>query len=142
MDKKPLWKRWWVWALAVVVVIIVAASVSGGKNQSSNSSAQPQRQSQSQPQPQAQSQSSPQKQEAPKNSSKITKEEFDKIQTGMTYDQVVQIIGGPGELLSEAGDGEYKMQMYKWDGEKGFGSNANVSFQGGKVVAKAQLGLE
>lgn len=81
-----------------------------------------------------------------KNSEKITMEEFVRIETGMTYEEVVAIIGGPGELSSEVNLGmgdEYVTQIYIWYGEGVFSrGNANVTFQGGKVVAKAQVGLD
>lgn len=72
----------------------------------------------------------------------ITAEKFNAIETGMTYDEVVNIIGSEGELSSQVdiGGDEYKTEIYVWYGADP-GSNANVTFQGGKVVAKAQLGL-
>lgn len=59
---------------------------------------------------------------------------------GMTYDEIKDIIGSEGELQSEVAG--YKIQMYMWNGEKGIGANANVTFQNGKVQAKAQFGLK
>ncbi|HOO52387.1 MAG TPA: hypothetical protein PLK94_13990, partial [Alphaproteobacteria bacterium] len=42
---------------------------------------------------------------SPTNSeAKISKAEFDKLQNGMTYEQVVEIIGGECTLESESGD--------------------------------------
>lgn len=73
----------------------------------------------------------------------ITSEKFSAIETGMTYDEVVNIVGSDGELLSQSdvgGSGEYKFEIYVWYGVAP-GSNANVTFQGGKVIAKAQFGL-
>lgn len=75
----------------------------------------------------------------------ITLEEFNAIQTGMSYDEVFEIIGGRGEVLSESDLGlgdEYISIMFSWDGEGSLGANANVLFQGGKVSSKAQFGLE
>jgi len=74
----------------------------------------------------------------------ISLEEFNKIETGMTYEEVCQIIGGEGTLSSsvDAGIGpEYVTEIYQWTGEGSVGANANVTFQGGKVVSKAQVGL-
>lgn len=79
------------------------------------------------------------------DSSKISLEEFNSINTGMTYDEVCDIIGSEGELLSEAGSelGEqYLTQTYTWKGEGSDASNASIIFQGGKVLSKAQVGLE
>ena len=75
----------------------------------------------------------------------ITLAEYNQIETGMTYFQVCDIIGGYGEVLSEVDLGigsEYATEMYMWEGEGMAGANANVTFQGGKVTAKAQFGLE
>ena len=79
------------------------------------------------------------------NPSTITLEEFDAIQTGMGYQEVFDIIGGRGTVLSEVDAGlgsEYYTVIYQWDGEGAVGANANVTFQGGTVSAKAQFGLE
>ena len=74
----------------------------------------------------------------------ISLEEFNKIETGMTYEQVCNIIGGKGTLNSsvdlDMGD-EYKTEMYSWTGDGTIGANANITFQGGKVMSKAQFGL-
>jgi hypothetical protein len=47
-----------------------------------------------------------------------------------------------GDIIDEIyiGGDEYKTEIYVWYGAVP-GSNANVTFQGGKVVAKAQIGL-
>ena len=79
-----------------------------------------------------------------KNDPGISMAEFEKVQTGMTYEEVVKIIGGEGEIQSETGakGDEYYTVGYKWDGEKGFGSNAIMMFQGNKLDTKAQAGLK
>lgn len=74
----------------------------------------------------------------------ISKAEFNEIQNGMTYEEVVSIIGVEGELLSEVGEKgtQFYTVMYVWYGETGLGANANALFQGGKLNSKAQFGLE
>lgn len=77
------------------------------------------------------------------NTNKITLDKFNKIETGMTYQQVKDIIGEDGTVLSEADMGfgeEYHTIIYVWTASNGI-ANANVTFQGGKVVGKAQVGL-
>ena len=75
----------------------------------------------------------------------ISLKEFNQIENGMTYEEVCKIIGCDGELRSEADlniGSQYATKIYTWKGEKGLGANANVTFQGGVVIAKAQVGLE
>lgn len=79
------------------------------------------------------------------NPSTISLEEFEAIQTGMSYQEVFDLVGSRGELLSEVDMGlgdEYYTAIYAWEGEGTLGANANVTFQGGQVTAKAQSGLE
>lgn len=79
------------------------------------------------------------------NPNTITLEEFNAIKTGMEYQEVFDIVGGRGEILSEVDLGlgdEYVTIMFTWKGEGSLGANANVTFQGGKVTTKAQFGLE
>jgi hypothetical protein len=68
-------------------------------------------------------------------------DEFNRIETGMTYEQVVGIVGGPGEQLAHTEIAGYVGDVYMWHGEGGLGANSNVQFQNGKVIGKAQFGL-
>lgn len=74
----------------------------------------------------------------------LTKAMFDSIENGMTYEQVVEIIGTEGEMLSEVGKKGDKIHtvVYMWYGKGGIGANANFTFQGGKLLMKAQVGLK
>lgn len=78
-----------------------------------------------------------------KDDGKITKAKFDQIQNGMSYDQVKQIIGSEGELLSEAGTkgDQYYTVVYDWKSSDGI-SNATFEFQGDKLQVKSQVGLK
>jgi uncharacterized protein DUF3862/zinc ribbon protein len=69
----------------------------------------------------------------------ITKAEFDRIADGLTYEQVVEIIGAPGEVLSSSDLAGFKTIMYSWANSNG--SNMNAMFQNGRLIQKAQLGL-
>lgn len=73
----------------------------------------------------------------------ITLSEFNSIENGMTYEQVVQIVGGEGTLLSEVGEknDELYTVMYSYEGTE-VGASANFTFQNNKLIAKAQIGLE
>jgi Skp family chaperone for outer membrane proteins len=70
----------------------------------------------------------------------ITKAAYDRIQTGMTYRQVVEIIGQQGEELSRNSIGGEETVMCQWTTRTG--PNMNAIFQGGRLVQKAQFGLE
>lgn len=79
-----------------------------------------------------------------KNTELITLSEFNQIETGMTYEQVKEIVGSEGTLTSDVsiGDERYHTKIYTWYGNTLTGANANVTFQGGKVIGKAQVGLK
>ena len=72
----------------------------------------------------------------------ITLAEYRQIKHGMTYDEVCDIVGGAGRVVSEAGTGRYYTFIVIWEGAGStLGANASVSFQGGQVVGKAHVGL-
>lgn len=77
------------------------------------------------------------------NSRAVTLEEFNKIQTGMTYSEVCNLIGSEGTLSSQVDIGaqEYKTEIYHWYGEDGI-SNSVITFQNNKVIAKSQIALK
>ena len=74
--------------------------------------------------------------------SKITLSEFNSLKEGISYREAVNIIGGSGTLISEAGSGEFKTIMYVWEGSGSTGANANAMFQNDKLITKAQFGLK
>lgn len=74
----------------------------------------------------------------------ITLNEFNKIQIGMTYPEVKEIINEDGVLISSVDlslGNEFSTQLYMWYGNDNI-SNANIMFQGGKVISKTQLLLK
>lgn len=72
----------------------------------------------------------------------VTLENFEKIGTSMTYEDVCELFREEGELASEVDVGmdEFKTQIYVWYDETGI-ANCNITFQGGYMTAKAQVGL-
>ena len=79
-----------------------------------------------------------------KEVNRLTAENFARIEDGMTYAQVKRIIGPASEETASASSGldtEFatKIVMLTWKGS--WGANGNVTFQNGRVTAKAQLGL-
>ncbi len=59
----------------------------------------------------------------------------------MTYEKVCEIIGSYGYEMARTEMAGYQTVIVGWEGEGSIGANANVTFQNGKVVAKAQAGL-
>jgi outer membrane protein assembly factor BamE (lipoprotein component of BamABCDE complex) len=130
--KKSIFKRWWFW---VAVVIIVGGVATGGGEEevATNEKAETAETATTEP-----------KKEAAKSEAGILDEEkFNQIQNGMTYEEVVAIIGADGEVISESGEKGTDLHtiMYEWKAEGGFGANANFMFQGGKLANKAQFGV-
>ena len=72
---------------------------------------------------------------------KVNMDMFNQIENGMTYEQVVEILGGEGQLLSETELAGITMAIYTWDGESLF-STCQVTFQNGAVSSKSQYGLK
>ena len=75
---------------------------------------------------------------------RLTMENFERVEDGMTYDQVRCILGPATETNAESSIGagtEFytKTVMLTWMGS--WGANCNVTFQNGRVMAKAQFGL-
>lgn len=70
---------------------------------------------------------------------KVTMDKYNKINNGMTYDQVKAILG-EGQLTSQTEMLGTKDEIYEWTNSDG--SNMNVTFQDGKVDTKAQFELK
>jgi len=79
---------------------------------------------------------------APEQSGGVTMANFSKLRSGMSYSQVVSILGSQGTEMSSSDIAGYSTVMYSWDGEGGFGANMNATFQNGELVSKAQFGLK
>lgn len=72
---------------------------------------------------------------------KITLEQYDKVSTGMTYDQVKSALGGDGEPSTESNFGGIVSKGYYWPGKEDM-SFATLTFDNdGKLTAKNQVGL-
>lgn len=72
----------------------------------------------------------------------ITLQEFNRIEMGMTYDEVVNIIGTYGTESARTEMGGYTTVIFMWDGVGMLGANASVTFQNGQAISKAQVGLD
>lgn len=69
----------------------------------------------------------------------VTLEKFNRIQKGMTIDQVDQVFGASGKVIAENNSSDSIGKVYSWKNPQG--SNAIIEFKDGQVVAKAQAGL-
>ena len=62
----------------------------------------------------------------------------------MSYDEVVDIVGGEGNLIFESGNKgtEFYTVMYDYTSEGDLGANTSFMFQGNKLQNKSQFGLK
>ncbi|KXI52410.1 MULTISPECIES: DUF3862 domain-containing protein [Bacillus cereus group] len=130
--------------IGLIVLGVIAAALGGENDKKETTSSEPKQETQAPSTKETPKKEETKKEEAPKNKPGVSKAEFDQIQNGMSYDEVKAIIGSDGEVLSESGQAgeQFHTIMYKWDGEKGFGANANFMFQEGKLQNKSQFGLK
>lgn len=70
---------------------------------------------------------------------KVTMDKYNKINNGMSYDQVKQILG-EGQLMSQTELLGTKSEIYTWINSNG--SNMNVTLQNGNVESKVQFELK
>ena len=79
----------------------------------------------------------------PASTAGVTMANFNRLQNGMTYAQVVQILGKEGEELSVMESGGVKIVLYKWDAdEKDSGATMSAFFKNGKLDSKLQFALK
>ncbi len=74
----------------------------------------------------------------------ITYEEYEKIQNGMTYNEVVKIIGCEGQVVSSSTYGDANTVTYSWSSKDmgGVTYGATIVFIDGVVTGKSQIGLD
>lgn len=87
--------------------------------------------------------SSPAANSSPASSDKktgLTLDKFNQIKNGMSYKEVVDIIGTEGAQIASSGEGKYKVESYKWDGENF--QYILITFMGEKMYSKNQNGLK
>lgn len=70
----------------------------------------------------------------------VTMANFSRIKTGMTYPQVVKLLGKEGQEMSSNEIAGHTTVMYMWQ-SSGLG-NMNAMFQDGKLISKSQFGLK
>ena len=87
--------------------------------------------------------SSPSSSSSPASSDKktgLTLDKFNQLKNGMSYKEVVDIVGSEGSQVSSSGEGKYKVETYKWDGENF--QYLIITFMGEKLYSKTQNGLK
>lgn len=72
----------------------------------------------------------------------ISLDEYNQLEIGMDYSDVIFIIGGYGERISESEIAGIYTSMYQFEGEGDIGANAVLMFQNGELYSKAQSGLQ
>lgn len=76
---------------------------------------------------------------------KLTMDKFKALETGMTYEQVVAVLGMEGELGSvvDIGEAQFKTETYTFKNSfLNGGGVIIVQIQGGGLITKAQSGLD
>lgn len=72
---------------------------------------------------------------------KVTLENYNKIQSDMTYEQVKEILGdGQENASTEQKDLKIVIKSFQWVNKDG--SNVQIMFENNKVDSKAQAGLK
>lgn len=71
----------------------------------------------------------------------VTLAQYNRVETGMSYDQVIKILGKPSQEMSRSEFMGTVSAMYMWEGS-GFAANMQILFTDWKVVSKAQFGLK
>jgi Beta-lactamase inhibitor (BLIP) len=74
------------------------------------------------------------------SNSGLTMDKYNQIKNGMTYQEVKDIIGREGTETMSSGEGKYKVESYKWEGDDY--QFISVVFTGGKVQSKVQANLK
>ena len=80
-----------------------------------------------------------------KNLPDMSMDEFLQIKNGMTYEQVTELVGSLGSLVGETGNPGNQLYtltyQFKGEGSIWGGANAQLVFQDGKLISKAQKGM-
>lgn len=73
---------------------------------------------------------------------KITLQEYNRIEEGMTYKEVVEIVGASGKKSDLEGEKDDSISVYVFEGNGGSVSYAQLFFKDERVLIKSQLYLE
>ena len=70
----------------------------------------------------------------------VTLAAFDRVQEGMTYEQVVAVIGHDGKEIARREGESGTIVQYRWDSADG--ANFVARFENGKLASKVHSGLK
>ncbi|HKX26418.1 MAG TPA: DUF3862 domain-containing protein [Blastocatellia bacterium] len=69
----------------------------------------------------------------------VTLQDFEKLQTGMSYQEVTEILGSPSKEIRRSETTAYTTVTYLWGGDQA--GSVKVVFQDDKLIEKSQYGL-
>ena len=72
----------------------------------------------------------------------VTLAQYQQLREGMTYEEVVRIMGPPREEMASSNVAGMRTTTYVWTGSGPRGANMNVVFENGRLFMKAQFGLQ
>ncbi|MCK5840592.1 MAG: zinc-ribbon domain-containing protein [Candidatus Sabulitectum sp.] len=75
-----------------------------------------------------------------RNDTEVTYAEYLEIENGMSYSEVVAIVGFEGEEMSRNNIAGYESILYSFSNR--FGTNMIITIQDGGVTSKSQIGLD
>ena len=70
----------------------------------------------------------------------LTLTKYNQVKNGMSYKQVVDILGSEGIVVTSTGSGKFKTVTYRWIGENN--SYIMVTIENDKLVIKSQNGMK
>ncbi|MDH3494831.1 MAG: DUF3862 domain-containing protein [Acidobacteriota bacterium] len=70
----------------------------------------------------------------------LTMENYEKIKSGMSYDDVAELLGSKGSETSSRSSGKSEYKSYKWEGDNYV--RVYVNFKDDEMTSKSQTGLK
>jgi len=71
----------------------------------------------------------------------VTRAEYERLREGMSYAEVVAVIGEPGTRWATAQYATGRIDTYRWL-NRSSGGEVQAKFENGKLIEKTQSGLE